>query len=445
MLRGLKLPQDHSREQMVTWHRKPLKDLVSQCFRCGLCRAVCPVFLQDGREPAVARAKLQLVAALSGGDLQPSERLAHLLSRCLACGACEAVCPADVAVTEAVLRARCELAAALKLDGTEPAPANAALNLDRPDTKPEDAALARWARYLQVLHSRPERPLSAALALLSGRPAEDLSHRADHPDAAGLPRTIEPARARMQVAYFPGCADLLWPQLWQPIFALFRSSGVRAVLPAQSFCCGYPFLEAGDPAMARQLANENIRAFERLEIEAIVTGCSAGQRMLDRYIGEILGLTGFPVPIYELGEFLKRLVREGALPKPWAPVSARVGYLPPQGLGRSADGAVELLKQVPDLEPVLLSDDQGCGGSLFLAAVHPELHEQIMKRTVEAVTDRGCQALVAHNPLSMYLLDRYLEQHQANLRVVHLAEVLAMACAGGETAVRETFPENPGG
>jgi Fe-S oxidoreductase len=157
----------------VTWHRKPLKDLVDRCFRCGLCRAVCPVFLQDGREPAVARAKLQLVGGLSGGDLPPGGRLATLLSRCLSCGACEAICPADVAVTEAVLRARGELVTAMELGRPIPAALkkNAPASGELSDADAAEALLTGWNRYLQVLRSRPERPLAALLGLISGQPA----------------------------------------------------------------------------------------------------------------------------------------------------------------------------------------------------------------------------------------------------------------------------------
>jgi glycolate oxidase iron-sulfur subunit len=436
---------------MVTWHRKPLKDLVDRCFRCGLCRAVCPVFLQDGREPAVARAKLRLAAALSEGDLQPSERLAYLLSRCLACGACEAICPADVAVTEAVLRVRCELVTTLKLERPDgwpahAAPADAPLSFDQQENAGRpDAALMRWSRYLQAIRSRPGRPLAAVLALLSSRPAEDLSHQPVDSDSVGLPRLVGPASARTKVAYFPGCADLLWPRLWRPTFDIFRQAGVRAVVPPGSYCCGYLFLEAGDLAMARKLVNENIKAFERLEVDAIVTGCSTGQRMLGRYTGEILGLTGFPVPVTGLSAFFIQLAEGGALPEPWAPVPARVCYLLPQGLGRPDEGALELLSRVPDLEPILLPDDRSYGESLFLAAVHPELHEQILGSTVNAVIDRGCEAIVAQSPLLMYLLDQYLERHQKDLRVVHLAEILAMACVAGGQAAPESLPRGTDG
>jgi glycolate oxidase iron-sulfur subunit len=426
----------------VTWHRKPLKDLVDRCFRCGLCRAVCPVFLQDGREPAVARAKLQLVGGLSGGDLPPGGRLATLLSRCLSCGACEAICPADVAVTEAVLRARGELVTAMELGRPIPAALkkNAPASGELSDADAAEALLTGWNRYLQVLRSRPERPLAALLGLISGQPAGEsyAGHEAGAGDtdtgasrrgeATGLPRTVGPAAARRKVAYFPGCADLLWPRLWEAAFELFHRSGVRVVVPSGSCCCGYPFVEGGDLGPARQLVNENIKAFEKLEVEAIVAGCSTGARMLGRYAGEILGLTGFPVPVLEMGDFLARLAREGLFPRLEVPVEARIAYMPPRGLGRQTDGVVELLGRVPQLEPVLLEDDQECGGSLFFAALHPRRHEQIMERTAQAALDRECRAVVAHDPLTMFLLDRYLESRKIDLRVVHLAEVLAMAC-----------------
>ncbi len=74
---------------MVREHLRSIHDLIDRCFRCGLCRAVCPVFLEVGQEPAVARGKVQLVGALLAGEMEPSDGMAHLLSRCLTCGLCE--------------------------------------------------------------------------------------------------------------------------------------------------------------------------------------------------------------------------------------------------------------------------------------------------------------------------------------------------------------------
>jgi ferredoxin len=43
---------------------RQLEDPLVVCMRCGMCRAVCPVFAQTGREADVARGKLVLLDGL---------------------------------------------------------------------------------------------------------------------------------------------------------------------------------------------------------------------------------------------------------------------------------------------------------------------------------------------------------------------------------------------
>jgi Fe-S oxidoreductase len=242
----------------------------------------------------------------------------------------------------------------------------------------------------------------------------------------------------MRVIYFPGCADLLWPRLWKPTFRLFESFGIRAIVPRGLYCCGYPFLEAGDLQLARGLANENIKAVEKLDVDAMVVGCSTGKRVLDRYYRGILGFTGFPMEVYGLGDFLAQQV---ALPPPQTPVPAKVCYLAPRGIGRAAGAVTELLQKIPDMELVLLSDDQGCGESLFFATVHPELHEKIMRRVVESMVDLGCQIAVTESPHLMVLLAQYLRSREAAVGVMHLAELLALAWSLGDASWSGFFGE----
>ena len=90
----------------------PLSRLVSMsaqfdlCTRCGACRAVCPVYAELNREPAVARGKMALIESLAAGRTPASKPLAEILSACLLCGSCVDKCPNAVRVDLCVAVAR---------------------------------------------------------------------------------------------------------------------------------------------------------------------------------------------------------------------------------------------------------------------------------------------------------------------------------------------------
>src|SRR5579859_3655762 len=73
----------------------PLAD-ADKCVKCALCLPHCPTYrvtLDEGESP---RGRIALMQGLATGALDATPRLAAHLDHCLACRACEAVCPAEV-------------------------------------------------------------------------------------------------------------------------------------------------------------------------------------------------------------------------------------------------------------------------------------------------------------------------------------------------------------
>jgi glycolate oxidase iron-sulfur subunit len=394
---------------MVNKRPQALKDLIARCFRCGLCRAVCPVFLQVGRESAVARGKLQLILAMSEGSLQPSGRLADLLSRCLACGLCEQACPADVHVTEAILRARAELVR----------------SHDRAGGEGKKAILAggRWRKYLHTLRSSPDQPLPAILELLSEIRGQKAIPMPQTSIFSNLAQPEAPSDPRMKVAYFSGCGDIIYPQIARDVLNILAKSGVKSFVAEQPACCGALFLEAGDFAAARQLARATIATIEGENIEAIVVGDIGCARTLRRDYLELLGLDKFSVPVYDICELL---AHELSPPIELLPLSRKVIYLPSRGRGTDGDWGKKLLARIPQLELVEVGASQVCcGESLFFSAVQPELFRQILTQTLALIAGSGCKAVVTDNLICKMQLEWALGESGMNVKVLHIVELVA--------------------
>jgi len=364
----------------------------------------------------VARGKVQLVKAMLDGDIEPSANLAHLLSRCLTCGACQEACPGDVQVTEIILRARAELVSGQVLDiGQRDFP-----------------SLARWAQYLQTAQSSAQRPLSAILKLLDETHGQAMARvhgelLSDHGD-----RQNEPKNPRMRVAYFPGCAQEIYPVVVKAVVSILERNGIAAVIPEGLACCGWPFLEAGDFSTARRLAQQNIEILQKQGLDAILTGCAVGVRMLKRDCRELLGLEGFLVPIYDVAEFLTDVLPDHV---DFSALPLKVAYLTSPGLNGDEDWHHKLLTQIPELELVELEVPEArWAGSLFFWAVQPELFGKILDGRLETIAKLGVDAVVTGNPLSMLQLEWGLKIRGIPHRIMHTAEVLAGAWGVGQAS-----------
>ncbi len=414
---------------MVNKRPQALKDLIAQCFRCGLCRAVCPVFLRIGEEPAVARGKLQMIQALLNGDLEPSEHLAHLLSRCLVCGSCEQGCPGDVRVTEIILRARAQLVRAL--------------NLTRHESGPSIPSVARWSRYLGAIRSRPEQPLAVILDMLSGKGRCGRPVGLTKASVGIINKEAEPRNALMRVAYFPGCGESLYPQVTAATLKVLREYRIAAVIPEGPVCCGAPFLEAGDFSTAGRLARKNIKALQKYSPDALVTTCALGARTLKRYYRDLLALQPFSFPVYQLEELL---ADAGARPRKLMPVPLKACYVPSLGCGTGERRERNLLDEIPKLELIRPEVDAGSWGtSLFFPAIHPDLFRKMIRRTVRDIAACGCDAVVTDSPFSMILLERALKDLRNPIRVMHTAEILAKALGLEESSSVEMLSEESNG
>lgn len=72
------------------------------CVKCGACLPACPTYAHSRHEADSPRGRVGLVQALASGQLPPDAALAEHLDGCLRCGACEAVCPAQVRIVPVI-------------------------------------------------------------------------------------------------------------------------------------------------------------------------------------------------------------------------------------------------------------------------------------------------------------------------------------------------------
>ena len=83
-----------------------------ECVKCGLCLPHCPTYALDATETESPRGRIALAAAGTSGAVEPGFDLRLHLDHCLACLACERVCPVPVHYGPLIIEARAALAPA---------------------------------------------------------------------------------------------------------------------------------------------------------------------------------------------------------------------------------------------------------------------------------------------------------------------------------------------
>jgi len=77
--------------------KEEIKEIVERCFRCGLCKSLCPVFKIIKEEQISPRGKAILL---------DNENFEKVVYECTLCKACEERCPLDLKLCEAFINAK---------------------------------------------------------------------------------------------------------------------------------------------------------------------------------------------------------------------------------------------------------------------------------------------------------------------------------------------------
>jgi glycolate oxidase iron-sulfur subunit len=87
-----------------------LKEDLYHCLKCGMCQPFCPTFKATRQEYFTPRGRVQLIKHYLEGDLKATPVLQNILTSCILCDACAAMCPSGVQIDRLFRNMRIELA-----------------------------------------------------------------------------------------------------------------------------------------------------------------------------------------------------------------------------------------------------------------------------------------------------------------------------------------------
>ncbi|MFQ5792719.1 MAG: (Fe-S)-binding protein, partial [Acidobacteriota bacterium] len=299
----------------------PLYEKTLSCVHCGLCLPACPAYESLGRESVAPRGQVYNIRAVLEGRLSLTKTLAKDIYDCLACRACESVCPAGVPVGSImedvrglITRARSEsrLSRSVKrfmLGGILCHPGRLSLVM-------ELLRFYEWSGLRKVLRA------VGVLSFLPGRLSEKETLLPSVPPRAER-RPMPPVlpaegKLRKRVALFTGCvASHLFPDVNRATARVLQRNGYEVAVPRRQTCCGALHLHNGLPEVARELAGRNVDAFLSVAADAVVVNAAGCGAALAEY-GELLG------PSESAARFAAQVVDISAL-------LVREGYESPSG------------------------------------------------------------------------------------------------------------------
>jgi glycolate oxidase iron-sulfur subunit len=373
---------------------------LERCVHCGGCKALCPTFDEDLMEGMGARGRITLLRKLEEGGIVSSRLLNERIFSCILCGACGGTCPLGVDITESIYRGRALLH----------------------DTDRRRGWLRRVAKF-----STRWPDLAFRMARAGSRVVFPiLAKRGIIPCAPELPevplrksdQVFRVGKKRGRVAIFTGCSvNYVFPYLGESLIRVLQKLRYEVVLPKGEVCCGTPLRSLGLEEEAEELAKKNLRAFDRLKVEAILSLCpTCTYAIRDEYpkmIGDGLErATDISVFFRDKFDAIRSIGKTVAYHDP-----CHLRY----GLGITEEPR-EIIKKsgIHVREP----EDQGCCGfgGLFCFSFRAMSDSILEKRSAKIVATEA-DAVVTSCPGCMLQLGRSISDRP----VLHLVELLEEA------------------
>ncbi len=338
---------------------------------------MCPAYRVDGWESVSPRGKLKLAESIGKIDA----RLLEDIYKCSLCGLCEVVCPEKLELVEFWENLRTKLVEAGK---TLPA----------------------------------HRKLAEIVSLYGNPYGEDQKTR-----ASWLGRELGNAKT----LYFAGCmASFKLQRIAKSTASILEKLGIEfRVAGGEEYCCGSPFLRTGYRKVAEKLFEKNVRVWQKMGIERIVTSCPGCYRTIALDYAEMAEAKGIELDIEVihvtaiLDSELSSGDRRDILTTFHDPchLGRHMGvYEEPRSVIRKL--GLELVEMERNRELALC-----CGAGGGLRTQFKEISRAISRERIKEAEATGAELLLTSCPFCVYQLSRSAEKMGSKIKVADIVEV----------------------
>ena len=418
-------------------HHPPAMELINQCVHCGFCLPTCPTYALWGNEMDSPRGRIYLMKmALEGATAMTPQFVQHM-DTCLGCVACMTACPSGVdygkliEATRAQVERNYERSWFEKLHrrlifATFPRPKRLRL-LRFPLLVYQRSGLQWLVRKSGVLKLVPKR-LRAMETLLP----------ALGPVAPVAEVTPAVGEKRLRVGLLLGCVQREFlSHVNAATVRVLAAEGCEVVAPQQQSCCGALLVHAGEEEAALEYARKTIDAFERANVDVVITnaaGCGSNVKEYGHLLRDDAQYAerarAFSTKCKDVTEVLAELRPRATLHE----VRARVAFHDSCHLQHAQGVKAQpraLLTQIPGVQIVEIPEGPICCGSAGIYnLVQPDAAAALGERKARLVAELVPDVVATGNPGCLLQLQASLAAMGKKIPVVHTVEILDWAMRG---------------
>ncbi len=396
------------------------------CFRDSQCKQVFPWHTRDADFyhicPSLARykfdcfsaqGKLDLSRALIEREMEWSDKLLEVIYQDPLCGACDYTC-GRIKEMQPGLVIQAMRAQAIRDGMSPPAGFKAFLADLREYLNPYRKYDAERANWLKGLPSKLTESFSS-----------------------------QPRGSNTKTLLYVGCFPLREPgaekMAQNAVVALLKAGIDVGVLGERERCCGNPSLRLGDVDSFVAFARENIKMFNQMGIEQLVTICPFCYSTFQRDYPEVGDKMNFKV--VHILELVDQLITQGKL-RFTRTVDLTVTYHDPCHLGRISDAGISgtgaftgiyqpprnILNSIPGVTLVEMyrtkDDAWCCGAGGWLRNGYPDLARWTADRRIEEAESTGAGALVTYCPHCEENLGEAIQRQGNKMKIYDLLDLV---------------------
>jgi glycolate oxidase iron-sulfur subunit len=375
-----------------------------------------------------------LVAKAIEGELDLTKNFKDHMYRCLACLACNDICPVGITPADLCLEARYAIHQATPTPRLKPIlfrgvfPRTGLLEaLTKPVALYDRTGLRRVVNGVRVTSVLPSQLRDMERMLPHNLPLRGTRHQL--PDVV-----LAKGERRAHVAYFLGCVQgVMMADGCKATVEVLAENGCDVVTPAKVKCCGMPMVGYGFKDEARDVARHNIDLLLGLQVDAIVTDCATCGSSLKEYPHWLADdpayaerAKEFAAKVRDISEFLDEI---GIRP-PEGQVDARVTYHDPCHLCRAQDVREQPrnMLRAAGVELVEMEGADTCCGSAGTQLItHYHTSVGVLESKMDNVAGTEAEIIASGCPGCQMQLSLGVKRRGLDAQVLHPSQLLAQA------------------
>lgn len=436
------MSESEKKSIQIAFKERMNEDELLNCMRCGFCLPSCPTYLVSGyKESQSPRGRIALMKAVYDGVIQPDDEFVNSLNLCLGCRACEPVCPSDVHYGHLLEEARdiinqnkkhslpVRTVRKVVFEKLFPKKSNL-INVTSLVGYYQRSGLQKVARKIGFMKLFPDNLREMEKILPDIPKKKEMIDRDEHFAPAGSKKAT--------VAFFSGCLmDTMFLETNHATIQLLQKAGCEIVIPKTQSCCGALHGHGGEKEIAKELAKQNIEAFEKHDVDYIITnagGCGAFLIEYDHLLKDEPEWSerakAFVAKIKDITEILYELDfhKKYSLSLPEQIVTYQDScHL--RNVMKTSKAPRELLRSIKGITfKEMENADSCCGSAGIYNIVEPKTSMEILDQKVVKIKKTKATTIVTANPGCLMQMMLGIEREKLkDVKAVHIVDLLLEA------------------